>query len=85
MCAAMTKLGVVRMRSGRADEGMRLFRQAVEREPKNAEALLYLAGALASGGTSRRRLALLRASARGRTRLDDGAERIGPDASRRRG
>ena len=27
-----------------------LFRQAVEREPRNAEALLYLAGALASGG-----------------------------------
>ena len=46
----MTKLGVVRVRSGRADEGMRLFRQAIEHEPKNAEALLYLAGALASGG-----------------------------------
>jgi cytochrome c-type biogenesis protein CcmH/NrfG len=29
---------------------MRLFRQVVEHDPNNAEALLYLAGALASGG-----------------------------------
>ena len=29
---------------------MQLFRQAVERDPGNAEALLYLAGALASSG-----------------------------------
>jgi len=47
---AMTKLGVVRMRTGRADEGTRLFRQAVERDATNGEALLYLAGALASSG-----------------------------------
>ena len=48
----MTKLGVVRMRSGRPDEAMRLFREAIAREPGNAEALLYLAGALASSGRS---------------------------------
>ena len=47
---AMIKLGVVSVRSGRADEAMRLFRQAIAQEPNNAEALLYLAGALASGG-----------------------------------
>ena len=29
---------------------MRLFQQAIEREPKNAEALLYLAGVLVSRG-----------------------------------
>ena len=29
---------------------MQLFRQAIDREPRNAEALLYLAGALASSG-----------------------------------
>jgi cytochrome c-type biogenesis protein CcmH/NrfG len=38
------------MRMGRAEEGIGLFKKAVEREPKNAEALLYLAGALASNG-----------------------------------
>ena len=46
----MTKLAVIRVRTGRGDEAMRLFHQAVEREPGNAEALLYLAGALASSG-----------------------------------
>jgi len=46
---AMTKLGVLRMRAGRADEAIALFRKAVDREP-NAEALLYLAGALSSTG-----------------------------------
>src|SRR6266496_5572295 len=39
-----------RSRSGRPDQAIQLFRQAIEREPGNAEALLYLAGALASGG-----------------------------------
>ena len=29
---------------------MTLFRQAIERDPSNSEALLYLAGALASAG-----------------------------------
>ena len=29
---------------------MQLFRQAIDRDPRNAEALLYLAGALASSG-----------------------------------
>jgi cytochrome c-type biogenesis protein CcmH/NrfG len=38
------------MRSGRAAEAIALFRRAIEREPKNGEALLYLAGALASSG-----------------------------------
>ena len=46
----MTKLGVPRIRVGRADEGDRPLPKAVEREPANAEALLYLAGALASTG-----------------------------------
>jgi cytochrome c-type biogenesis protein CcmH/NrfG len=46
----MTKLGVVSMRSGRADRAMDLFRQVLQHDPKNGEALLYLAGALASGG-----------------------------------
>jgi cytochrome c-type biogenesis protein CcmH/NrfG len=46
----MTKLGVVRMRTGRPEEGVTLFRRAIEREPKNGEVLLYLAGALASTG-----------------------------------
>jgi Flp pilus assembly protein TadD len=38
------------MQTGKRDEAIALFRRAVEKEPKNAEALLYLAGALASGG-----------------------------------
>jgi cytochrome c-type biogenesis protein CcmH/NrfG len=38
------------MRAGRAEEATALFRKAVEREPENGEALLYLAGALASNG-----------------------------------
>src|SRR5206468_11132017 len=46
----MTKLGVVQMRSGRPDQAMQLFHRAIEREAGNADALLYLAGALASGG-----------------------------------
>ena len=51
--SALAKLGVARMRSGRPDEAIQaiqLFRQAIEREPGNAEALLYLAGALAAAG-----------------------------------
>ena len=64
---AMTKLGVVRMRTGRPDEAIALFRRAIEREPKNGEALLYLAGALASSGHAGRGAALLRAGARRRT------------------
>jgi cytochrome c-type biogenesis protein CcmH/NrfG len=48
----MTKLGVLKMRGGRPDEGIALFGKAVEREPQNGEALLYLAGALASSGRS---------------------------------
>ena len=54
----MTKMGVLRMRAGRADEAIALFRKAVEREPKNGEALLYLAGALAAGGRSSEALPL---------------------------
>ena len=50
IAGAMTKTGVLKMRAGRADEATSLFRRAVEREPANAEALLYLAGALASTG-----------------------------------
>jgi cytochrome c-type biogenesis protein CcmH/NrfG len=38
------------MRGQHADEAIALFRKAIEREPKNGEALLYLAGALASSG-----------------------------------
>jgi len=38
------------MRTGRPDEAVALFRRAIEREPKNGEVLLYLAGALASTG-----------------------------------
>jgi cytochrome c-type biogenesis protein CcmH/NrfG len=38
------------MRTGRREEATALLRRSVEREPKNAEALLYLAGALASTG-----------------------------------
>ena len=49
---AMIKLGVVRVRTGQPAEGMRLFQSAIERDPKNSDALLYLAGALASGGRS---------------------------------
>ena len=47
---AITKIGVLRMRAGAAEEAIALFRKAVEREPMNGEALLYLAGALASTG-----------------------------------
>ncbi len=46
---AMIKLGVVRMRTGQPGEGMRLFQSAIERDPKNGEGLLYLAGALTAG------------------------------------
>jgi cytochrome c-type biogenesis protein CcmH/NrfG len=46
----MSTLGVVRVRSGRVEEGIALFRQAVARDPANGDALLYLAGALASSG-----------------------------------
>ena len=45
---AMIKLGVVRMRTGQPVEGVRLFQSAIERDPKNSEGLLYLAGALAA-------------------------------------
>ena len=38
------------MRAGRRDEALSLFTKAIARDPTNAEALLYLAGALASGG-----------------------------------
>ena len=47
---ALAKLGVVRMRTGRPDEAIALLQKAVGRDPKNAEALLYLAGALALNG-----------------------------------
>ena len=66
---AMTKLGVVP--HAERDAAMRRcasFEQAIERDPKNAEALLYLAGALASRRASRRRVAVLRARARTRVR-----------------
>jgi type IV pilus assembly protein PilF len=43
-------VGVVRMRQGRGAEALDLFHKAIEREPKNGEALLYLAGALAASG-----------------------------------
>ena len=49
---AMVKLGVVRMRTSQAAEGMRLFQSAIARDPNNGDALLYLAGALAAGGRS---------------------------------
>ena len=81
---AMIKLGIVSIRSGRAEEATRLFQQAIALEPNNAEALLYLAGALASGGTSRGSVAVLRTRAQGRPAVDDGLERVGADASRRR-
>ena len=48
----MTKTGVLRMRAGRGEDAIALFRRAVEREPGNGEALLYLAGALAASGRS---------------------------------
>jgi type IV pilus assembly protein PilF len=48
--AALTKLGVVKMRAADRDEALALLRRAVERDPRNAEALLYLAGALAATG-----------------------------------
>jgi cytochrome c-type biogenesis protein CcmH/NrfG len=38
------------MRGGRSSEAVALFRRAIERDPKSGEALLYLAGALASTG-----------------------------------
>ena len=47
---ALTKLGVVKMRTGQRDEATALLRRAIERDPRNAEALLYLAGALAATG-----------------------------------
>ena len=53
---------------GRPPEAIALFRRAVESDPKNAEALLYLAGALASNGRAGRGRALLRARPRGGTR-----------------
>ena len=60
-----------------------LFRRAVEREPKNAEALLYLAGALASNGRARGGRALLRAGPRGGPAHDDGAQRPRPHPAAR--
>ena len=38
------------MRVGQKDEAIALLRRAVDQDPKNAEALLYLAGALAASG-----------------------------------
>ena len=38
------------MRGGRSDDAIRLFRDAVQRDPKNGDALLYFAGALVSTG-----------------------------------
>ena len=38
------------MRTGRGDEAMALFRRAIDADPGNAEALLYLAGALSASG-----------------------------------
>jgi cytochrome c-type biogenesis protein CcmH/NrfG len=38
------------MRTGRQDDAMRLFQQAIDRDPKNADALLYFAGVLAGRG-----------------------------------
>jgi tetratricopeptide (TPR) repeat protein len=46
----MIKLGVVRMKTGQQAEGLRQFQSAIERDPKNSEGLLYLAGALTAGG-----------------------------------
>jgi cytochrome c-type biogenesis protein CcmH/NrfG len=38
------------MRAGQPDAAIALLRRAVDQDPKNAEALLYLAGALAASG-----------------------------------
>ena len=46
----MMKLVSSHVRSGDRRRRSRLFRRAVDREPKNGEALLYLAGAIASTG-----------------------------------
>jgi tetratricopeptide (TPR) repeat protein len=46
----LTKLGVVKVRTGAPAEAIRLLQRAVELDPRNAEALLYLAGALAASG-----------------------------------
>ena len=72
---AMTKLGVVRMRTGRPDEAISLFRRAIEREPKNGEALLYLAGALASTGHPAEALPFFERALGGRAAQPDGAQR----------
>jgi Flp pilus assembly protein TadD len=48
--SAMTRLGVVRMRTGQRDEAAALFRKAIALEPKNGEALLYMAGAMVASG-----------------------------------
>ena len=38
------------MRAGRRDEALALFTKAIDLDPANSEALLYMAGALTSGG-----------------------------------
>jgi tetratricopeptide (TPR) repeat protein len=93
--AALSKLGVVRMRTGQAQDAIGLFRRAVESDPKNAEALLYLAGALASSGrpaeavpyferASRRPRTPMALNGLGLTRLElgDRAGRPRPSANR---
>jgi arylsulfatase A-like enzyme/tetratricopeptide (TPR) repeat protein len=47
---ALTKMGVIRVRQGRTDDGIELFRRAVAREPGSPEALLDLAAAFVKTG-----------------------------------
>ena len=76
------KLGVVRMRTGRPEEAIALFRRAIEQEPKNGEALLYLAGALASTGRAAEALPFFERALDAGQRNHDGAERPRAHAAR---
>jgi len=49
---ALVKMGVIRVRQGRTDQGIALFRKAVAREPGNPEALLDLAAAYVKSGAA---------------------------------
>jgi tetratricopeptide (TPR) repeat protein len=67
----------------RTEDAIRLFRDAVERDPKNGDALLYMAGALVSTGRQQEALPYFERAIAADPEVDDGVERPGSDAGSR--